>query len=877
MASPNSQVVAIHGNRNAGLIVAVLSVIRSGLTFAVLDASYPRERLRHMATLIRPALIIGDDETNPLWRSIFEGIDSPFLSMDSGGTARVGNPPAASIPSHELDQKCAEFAYLLFTSGTTGVPKCIATRHAPLRHFIAWYCETFKPDTTDRFSLLSGLGHDPVLRDIFVPLSIGAEIRIPPQAAIANPKSLFQWIRDSGISFMHGTPPLFKVIGAGAQESGGSSHALRFIFASGDQLHRSHTDQIHRFAPKAQVVNFYGTTETPQAMAFHQVLRHEKTVVPVGRGIRDAQLLVLTASNTLAAVEELGQIGIRTRFLSAGYYGDPNATSQRFIPSPFSQDPADLIYLTGDYGYYRHDGEVVIRGRADDQVKIRGFRVELSEITKLIESLSMVRGALTLAHTAANEEKVLVAYVATDPICRDAAQVELNKTLTANLPSYMVPTRILWLDQIPLLPNGKIDRQALTAMWEAQQAEINRLTPDNDDSHQSRLTREWCKILGIVEVDSDKSFAELGGDSLSFIQASISVRKILGWLPEDWSRTPLSELAKRKIHKSHWWHPMDITILFRALSIILIVLGHITPCEVSGSVVLLFMLAGWSFANFQCRAILKQESSWPILNFMGKLALPTMLAVAWQNWGHFQDHWWAFLMLSSYFPLYPYRVAGFWFMDVLIQIFAILAIVFAFRVIRRSLSVNPFRFALMATVVSMAVGLGIHIIWDTKYLYNYVPHMYLWTVFFGMAMWHADTWIRKLLLMGLLLFCAVFHHTPVFSIIAATGVLFIKRVPIPAVLAPIVAAIAASSLYIYITHDMLGALLYGKLWGANVTYEMLGALQFHSVHGIRGVILTAVLVAAGVGIGMAYTKLYTGILRAVHRKPAASSDTSVNF
>lgn len=869
-ASSASRVVAIHGRRNAGLVVAMLGASRAGFTFAVLDAAYPPERLRQMAALIHPALIVGDDEADPRWREVFAGVNTPFLGIDSGGEVLCASAAALESP---LDHAPAKIAYLLFTSGTTGKPKCIATPHAPIRHFTAWYAETFRPGVDDRFSLLSGLGHDPVLRDIFVPLSVGATLYIPDQAAITSPCALFEWVRASRISFLHGTPPLFRILCAGAQERDSRVESLRYIFSGGDQLPTKLVRQIHKAAPLAQVVNFYGATETPQAMAFHCVRHGETNIIPVGRGIRDVQLLVLTESLALAAVGERGQIGIRTRHLAAGYWEDPEATAQRFVPSPFSRDPEDRIYLTGDYGQYRPDGEVVLLGRADDQVKIRGFRVELAEVNSAVENLPLTQGAVVQAQTTAAGEKILVAYVAVDPICHDAARAELDRLLPERLPSYMLPSQVIWLDQLPLLPNGKTDRAALETLWQARQAEILRLLPadDADDNEtESRLTREWCRILGMPRLDRNRSFAELGGDSISFIQASLAVRALIGHLPEDWSQISLSTLAARRAQNQCTWFPLDTAILVRALSIVLIVLGHITPYDISGAYTALFMLAGVNFANYLCPAILLENGIRPILRFLLRLAVPTLLAIAWKNWEFLPDRWWAFLMISNYLPIASCRLAGFWFMDVLFQIFAILAVLFSFRVTRRAIATDPFRFAVGATVVAMGTGMAIHLTWHpSPDIYkNWIPHRHLWTVFFGMAMLYANTWKPKLILVGLLLVGTALGVVPALSLFLACVLLYVKRVPVPAFLVPALAAIAATSLFIYVTHGQLSVLLYAKLMGASVALDPSGSIQLHSVTGLRGMALSTVLVAMGVLIGMAYNWLNVRVLRAIRSRTA---------
>ncbi|NBV86009.1 MAG: hypothetical protein EBS01_07050, partial [Verrucomicrobia bacterium] len=319
-----------------------------------------------------------------------------------------------SLPAPSIDTVGADsIAYLLFTSGTTGCPKCIKTSHHPLVHFIGWYSRVFPVDSASRFSILSGVGHDPVLRDIFVPLSFGAELHIPPEGALKNPPSLFSWLMEAGVSHTHITPQMGRVI-CSARNENETLPALRFIFSGGDMLRRKLVAELAEAAPAAMVVNFYGTSETPQAMAFHpfnQTTDAADDTVPIGTGIDDAQLLVLDDALRLAAIGARGQIAIRTKFLSLGYVGDSEATAAKFVPNPDKRDPEDRIYLTGDFGHFREDGAVVFDGRGDDQVKIRGHRVELAEVVRHLERIPQTAAAVVLSEAAPDGENRLTAYV----------------------------------------------------------------------------------------------------------------------------------------------------------------------------------------------------------------------------------------------------------------------------------------------------------------------------------------------------------------------------------------------------------------------------------------------------------------------------------
>ena len=364
-AAPN-ELVAIVAPRSPELVLGMLACLRAGLTFVVIDAAYPRERIKQLAETAAPGRVLtfkgasgtGFGQIAIPAREGRAGTRSPVcfhFEKEALETLLHSN----SLPAPSIDTVGADsIAYLLFTSGTTGCPKCIKTSHHPLVHFIGWYSRVFPVDSASRFSMLSGVGHDPVLRDIFVPLSFGAELHIPPEGALKNPPSLFSWLMEAGVSHTHITPQMGRVI-CSARNENETLPALRFIFSGGDMLRRKLVAELAEAAPAAMVVNFYGTSETPQAMAFHpfnQTSDAADDTVPIGTGIDDAQLLVLDDALRLAAIGARGQIAIRTKFLSLGYVGDSEATAAKFVPNPDKRDPEDRIYLTGDFGTFAKMG-----------------------------------------------------------------------------------------------------------------------------------------------------------------------------------------------------------------------------------------------------------------------------------------------------------------------------------------------------------------------------------------------------------------------------------------------------------------------------------------------------------------------------------------
>ena len=449
-------VVALYGKRSGELVVAMLACARAGLTFAVLDAAYPLERIQLLLGVLSPGRFVAIGEAVELADL---AVPASVLRLD---TARMAALPEVSAEGLDAARPEA-VAYLLFTSGTTGVPKCIATSHTPLVHFVGWYEKTFAVEPSSRFSMLSGLGHDPVLRDVFVPLSTGAALHIPPPATVLDPAKLHGWFADQQITHAHVTPQLSRILCAGKRAQ--PLAALRYVFSGGDVLRVKQALEIAALGPSTKVVNFYGSTETPQAMGFHVFdprtdASEAGSSVPIGRGIDDVQVFVL--DDKLGLAEGSGQVAIRTRYLSEGYRGDPTLTHAKFVANPRSTDPTDRLYLTGDLGRRRPDGAVILEGRVDDQVKIRGFRVELGDVVHQLHQLPQIKEAVVLSEKLPDGEARLVAYVVSADGREDTASA--REAMTAAVPPYMVPARFVWLASFPLLPNGKIDRGKLRSL-----------------------------------------------------------------------------------------------------------------------------------------------------------------------------------------------------------------------------------------------------------------------------------------------------------------------------------------------------------------------------------------------------------------------------
>ncbi len=515
--------VALYSRRSPTLVWAILGILKAGAAFLILDAKYPHLRLAEYCRQAEPFIIFQLEETGFLPTEITNGGRIPSLLLPKDVTTANQQLQSYSPDSPEISVNPHDLAYVAFTSGSTGRPKGILGNHVPVTHFIAWDTHTFNFNSADRFSMLSGLSHDVLLRDIFVPLSLGATLCVPNESDI-SPGRLTDWLAKQQITIAHLTPSMGQFIIANDR----LLKDLRYLFFGGDKLPRALVSKLCQQAPGVTCVNFYGATETPQAMGFfivsdhdHQQVEQKPTVLPIGCGIADTQLLILDANLQILDIGEVGEIAIRTPYLTRGYLNDETATRKKFISNPYTNQVNDLIYRTGDLGGYLPDGNVEFLGRIDDQVELRGYRIELGEIESTLNAHPTITQSKVILHRSSTDE-YLVSYFIRSKSTPKSTDV-LRTYLLARLPSYMVPSIFIQLEQFPLTPNGKIDTDALPLPQRL--GATHEYNPPRTD-HEKLLVNIWEEVLDVSPVGIDDNFFELGGHSLLAIKVIARVREI---------------------------------------------------------------------------------------------------------------------------------------------------------------------------------------------------------------------------------------------------------------------------------------------------------------------------------------------------------------
>ncbi len=513
------EVIVLETGRCASLVIFMLAAMTAGAVFLVAREKEPAAYVRRMLVQI-PRFHYLTNNSGEVSRSLiasrFGKEIGGFLAFSRKELKASCSQPRESNATYD-GQAANAGMYLIPTSGSTGQPKLVLGSHEPLQHFIDWYWKEFGFDRNTGFTLLSGIGYDPMFRDIFVPLCNGACVFIPEAADFEGRESLLAWIQRNRCAVAHLTPTLAAWLFAEGGEA--ILGDLRVIGCGGGVLLRKSARDIMSAAPNATLLNFYGTTETPQVMTFRVVterdLQHGDMAsesLPIGGPIAGVKVGIYREDGALCATGEAGQIVVATRYLSKGYYGDADATRIAF---QFDRDnPDNSRYATGDYGYMDEIGTIMYRGRRDRQVKVGGYRIQIEEIERALAEHESVSNAGIVALTGPDGAVRLHCFVSIGLGCTTTA-TELRLFLLQRLPPHMIPDEFVLVAALPQTGNGKIDYSTL----ERQAHDRQRFRASGfalTSSAEATVLKIWARVLQIdvSQLSSSTNFFESGGTSL---------------------------------------------------------------------------------------------------------------------------------------------------------------------------------------------------------------------------------------------------------------------------------------------------------------------------------------------------------------------------
>jgi amino acid adenylation domain-containing protein len=486
-------------DRSIAMVASMVGILKTGAAYVPLDADYPADRLRFMIEDTQLSAIITDRTHEQKIRC-----EVPIVRIDKDGKAAPdGTRVKASATADST-------AYIMYTSGSTGTPKGVEVTQRGIVRLVrnATYVD-FGP--SEVFAQISNSSFDAITFEVWGALLNGARLVILPTSIVLSPESFAAAIEKHQLTAMFLTSSLFNVIAARCPRA---FRTVRHLLVGGDAVDPRWSRHVLTTAPLDRIINGYGPTECTTFSVTHDIrdVPEGAKSVPIGRPLSNSQAYVLDWNMQPAPVGVPGELYLGGDGLAKGYWNRPELTAERFVPSPFDASGGARLYKTGDLARYCEDGVIECLGRTDQQVKIRGFRIELGEIETVLRQHPKIRDCAVVAGQDGSGAKVLWAYATTDPTERPGWP-ELRQFLRERLPEFMLPSDCLFLDEMPLSPNGKVDRKKLPPFEAAPARTAERSTAPKTEAQQI-VAEVWEKVLGTREIGLDDNFFEVGGNSL---------------------------------------------------------------------------------------------------------------------------------------------------------------------------------------------------------------------------------------------------------------------------------------------------------------------------------------------------------------------------
>ncbi|ASS74749.1 hypothetical protein CIG75_07015 [Tumebacillus algifaecis] len=520
--------VALCVERTSWMVVAVLGVLKAGGAYVPIDPTYPPDRIATMLGVCNPPLLLTDQQT--AWQT-----DARVLQIDDVQSEMADEPimpPSSSVLPHNL-------AYIIFTSGTTGVPKGVMIQHDTLQTVSESWLHKFGMEAYRPRNLqVASMSFDVFVCDMILSLLSGGALVICSNETRMDLAGMYRMIQDEQIDLLNATPgvvvPLMDYIWQNHLPLG----ELKLVLVGSDAFASSdYVTLLDRFGDQVRIANCYGITETTIDSSNFEVKKGEYDprwagIVPIGRPIANTRMYILDSKMNPQPIGITGELYIGGTGVGRGYYNRPDATEERFLPNPFV--PGERLYRTGDLARWLPDRIVQYLGRIDHQVKLRGYRIELSEIEAVCNEHPLV--AQSVVQVFENE---LAAYYTGDEV----SVAELRAFLKERLPAFMVPGYFMHLDQLPLSVNGKIERKALP-IPERGDREVEYVAPRTPT--EERIAAIWSELLQLEQISVHDNFFHIGGHSLlatqlvSALQSQLLVNLNLRDL---FDKTTIAELA----------------------------------------------------------------------------------------------------------------------------------------------------------------------------------------------------------------------------------------------------------------------------------------------------------------------------------------------
>jgi amino acid adenylation domain-containing protein len=507
--------VGVMLERSVEMVVSLLAILKAGGAYVPLDPQYPQERLCFMLKDAGASLLLTQESLSQRLSEHQVRILCLDRSLQEIEEQSVENP-VVEVTTDNL-------AYVIYTSGSTGIPKGVMVSHRSISHHLLFRQSAFPLLASDRFLHKASFSFDISVWEIFGTLLSGAQLVLADAGRQGDSSYLVRLMAQQQITVAHFGPSMLTVVLEEAELS--RCRSLRRVFCGGEALTRQLEERFFERL-EAELYQQYGPTETTVDVTFWRCEREKREErgrrIPIGRAMWNTQVYILDERMEIVPVGMAGEMYVGGESLARGYLRRGDITAERFIPDPYGVEAGSRLYRTGDVARYLPTGEIEYVGRADYQVKIRGFRIELGEIEAALSTHPSVSECVAIVRGDSSGGQRLIGYVVLREGENEVEESEIKEQLRRRVPEYMIPSRIVKLEQMPLTPNGKVDRKRLPEPGVEQRGREYE-EPRTD---VEKAIAEMCEeLLGVERVGINDDFFELGGHSLLAMQLISRVRE----------------------------------------------------------------------------------------------------------------------------------------------------------------------------------------------------------------------------------------------------------------------------------------------------------------------------------------------------------------
>lgn len=530
---PN-ELVAVFAERSPEMVISVLAILKAGGAFVPIDPDYPRERIEWMLQDCNARVMLAS--------AVIEQMDVSFsgtilnLSQIDWNEAKAAREAPAGDEGRQAFPSSTDICYVMYTSGSTGRPKGVMVSHRNVVRLVK-NTNYAQFDENTRILQAGAPGFDACTYEIWGALLNGGRLYLVNKEVLLDAGRMRDVIQGCGITDMFLSSPLFNQL---SQQDSTMFAGMKTLLVGGDVVSAPHAKRVARAAPDLVVGNAYGPTENTTFSTFCPVGKEPSSTIPIGRPIHNSTAYIVDEELRLLPIGLIGELVLGGDGVALGYLNRPELTAEKFVDSPFRK--GERLYRTGDLARFLPNGEIEYLGRTDDQVKIRGFRVELGEIMNHLADHPAVKETVVVVRMNAQGTKELCAYYAAESA---VAPDQLRDFLAERLPAYMIPSRYVHMERLPLNTNGKVDKSALPEPDETDRESSHDFAAPRTQVERA-LAEIWQEVLGHPQIGIHDNFFELGGDSILTIRViALAKERELSFSPKDlFENRTIAQLAR---------------------------------------------------------------------------------------------------------------------------------------------------------------------------------------------------------------------------------------------------------------------------------------------------------------------------------------------